>query len=106
MAGTCGRFRLFLDKLGCVYMLDGAVDSSIDRAFSQEGRAVDAGLPVPEPQRVALQIFQAKLDYGLQLQAVRRPRKLNVRSDYLSCPSEQIQHACRPPSLFRWLDEH
>ena len=100
-----GRFRLFLDNLGCVFILGGVIP-----AFAQGGRAwgeyVHGGSPVPEIQRLALQIFQAQLEHGFQLQAIWQPRELNVRADFLSRAFERTQHAYRLlPSLFRWLDE-
>ena len=100
MAGTCGRFRLFLDNLGCVYMLDGAADSSIDRAFSQEGRAVHAGSPVPEPQRVALQIsimgFSCRPCGGLVSSTCDRISVLSLGAD-----SARLSAAALPLPLAR-----
>ena len=100
MAGTCGRFRLFLDNLGCVYMLDGAADSSIDRAFSQEGRAVHAGSPVTEPQRVALQIsimgFSCRPCGGLVSSTCDRISVLSLGAD-----SARLSAAALPLPLAR-----
>jgi hypothetical protein len=100
-----GRFRVFLDNLGCVLILGGVVPS-----FAVGGKVwgefVSGGSPDPALQRLAVEIFDAQLRHWFTLQAVWRPRELNVRADYLSRVSAMLQHDyCLLPSLFRWLDE-
>ena len=100
-----GRFRVFMDNLGCVFIMGGVVP-----AFAVGGKAwgefVSGGSPDPALQRLALQLFEAQLTGGFTLQAVWVPRTENVRADFLSHASEARQHDyCLLPSLFRWLDE-
>jgi len=99
-----GRFRVFMDNLGCVFIMGGVVP-----AFAVGGKAwgefVSGGSPDPALQRLALQLFEAQLAGGFTLQAVWVPRTENVRADFLSHASEARQHDyCLLPSLFGWLD--
>lgn len=100
-----GRFRVFLDNLGCVFILGGIVP-----AFATGGRQwgdyVSGGSPNPALQALALKLFQSQLDGGFSLQAVWLPRELNTRADYLSRVSEMRHHDYRlRPQIFRLLDE-
>ena len=100
-----GRFRVFLDNLGCVFIMGGVVPESAIGGLVW-GEYVTGGSPNPELQRLALQLFEAQLSGGFVLQAVWRPRELNVRADYLSRVAAMLHHAYRlRPSLFHWLDE-
>ena len=60
------------------------VDPGIPQGCRAWGEYVHGGSPVPEIQRRALQIFQAQLDHGSQLQATWQPRELNMRAYFLS----------------------
>ena len=100
-----GRFRVFLDNLGCVFIMGGVVPESAIGGLSW-GEYVTGGSPNPDLQRLALQLFDAQLAGSFFLQAVWRPREENVRADFLSRVAAMLQHAyCLRPSLFRWLDE-
>ena len=100
-----GRFRVFLDNLGCVFIMGGVVPESAIGCLSW-GEYVTGGSPNPDLQRLAVQLFEAQLAGSFVLQAVWRPREENVRADFLSRVAAMLQHAyCLRPSLFRWLDE-
>ena len=100
-----GRFRVFLDNLGCVFIMGGVVPEAAIGGLPW-GEYVTGGSPQPELQRLALQLFEAQLTGGFTLQAVWRPREQNVRADYLSRVTTLLQHAyCLRASLFCWLDE-
>jgi hypothetical protein len=100
-----GRFRVFLDNLGCEFIMGGVVPESAIGGLSW-GEYVTGGSPNPDLQRLALQLFEAQLAGSFVLQAVWRPREENVRADFLSRMAAMLQHAsCLRPSLFRWLDE-
>ena len=100
-----GRFRVFLDNLGCVFIMGGVVPESAIGGLSW-GEYVTGGSPNPDLQRLAVQLFEAQLAGSFVLQAVWRPREENVRADFLSRVAAMLQHAyCLRPSLFRWLDE-
>lgn len=100
-----GRFRVFLDNLGCVFILGGVVPEAAIGGLAW-GEYVTGGSPNPELQRLALQLLEAQLAGGFSLQAVWQPRELNVRADYLSRVAAMLHHAyCLRPALFRWLDE-
>jgi hypothetical protein len=99
-----GRFRLFLDNLGCVFILGGVVPE-FAVGGKQWGEFVTGGSPNPDLQSLALRLFQAQLDGDFVLQAVWLPRALNVRADYLSRVSEMRHHDYQLlPELFRSLD--
>jgi len=100
-----GRFRVFMDNLGCVFILGGVVP-----AFAVGGKLwgeyVSGGSPDRALQRLALHLFEAQLAGGFTLQAVWVPRTENVRADFLSHASEARQHDYRLlPALFHWLDD-
>lgn len=99
-----GRYRLFLDNLGCVFILGGVVpEFAVGR--KHWGEFVTGGSPNPALQSIALRIFQAQLDGNFELQAVWLPRELNLRADYLSRVSEMRHHDYRiRPELFQRLD--
>jgi hypothetical protein len=100
-----GRFRVFLDNLGCVFIMGGVVPEAAIGGLPW-GEYVTGGSPHPELQRLALQLFSAQLEGGFTLQAVWRPRELNVRADYLSRVATMLHHEyCLLPALFRWLDD-
>ena len=100
-----GRFRVFLDNLGCVFIMGGVVPEAAIGG-RQWGEYVTGGSPHPELQRLALQLFSAQLAGGFTLQAVWQPRELNIRADYLSRVATMLHHEYRLlPALFRWLDE-
>jgi hypothetical protein len=70
------------------------------------GEFVSGGSPDPALQRLAVEIFDAKLRHGFTLQSVWRPWELNVRSYYLSRVSAMLHHDyCLLPSLFHCLNE-
>lgn len=99
-----GRFRLFLDNLGCVFILGGIVPA-FAVGGKQWGEFVTGGSPNPDLQDLALRLFQAQLDGCFELQAVWIPRALNTRADYLSRVSEMRHHDYRVhPEIFRCLD--
>jgi hypothetical protein len=81
------RFRVF--HLGCVFILGGVVPSFAvgDKAW---GEFVSGGSPDPALQRLTVEIFDAQLRHGFTIQAVWRPRELNVRADYLSRVSAML----------------
>jgi hypothetical protein len=87
-----GQFRVFLDNIGCMFILGGVVPS-----FAVGGKAwgefVSGGSPDPALQRLAVEIFDAQLRHGFTIQAVWRPRELNARADYLSQVSHRVCHA-------------
>ena len=100
-----GRFRVFLDNLGCVFILGGVVPEAAIGGLAW-GEYVTGGSPDPELQRLALQLFENQLAGGFSLQAVWQPRELNVRADYLSRVAAMLHHAYRlRPALFRWLNK-
>jgi len=99
-----GRFRLFLDNLGCVFILGGIVPP-FAVGGKQVGEFVSGGSPNSALQDLALRLFQAQLDGGFELQAVWIPRELNLRADYLSHVADMRHHDYRlRPELFRRLD--
>ena len=100
-----GRFRVFLDNLGCVFIMGGVVPAAAIGGLAW-GEYVTGGSPCPALQRLALQLFDAQLAGSFTLQAVWRPREENVRADFLSRVAGMLLHSYRlRPSLFRWLDE-
>ena len=100
-----GRFRVFMDNLGCVFILGGVVPP-FAVGGKQWGEYVSGGSPDRALQRLALRLFEAQVQGGFTLQAVWVPRLENVRADFLSHASEARQHDyCLLPALFRWLDE-
>jgi len=99
-----GRFRVFLDNLGCVFILGGVVPE-FAIGGKHWGEYVTGGSPNDELQSLALDMFQAQLDKGFELQAVWLPRALNARADYLSRVSEMRHHDYRlRPDVFRRVD--
>jgi len=99
-----GRFRVFLDNLGCVFILGGVVPE-FAIGGKHWGEYVSGGSPDAELQLLALQLFQAQLDGGFELQAVWLPRALNARADYLSRVSEMRHHDYQlRPAIFRRLE--
>ena len=64
-----GRFLVFLDSLGCVFILGGVVPEAAIGGLAW-GEYVTGGSPDPELQRLALQLFEAQLAGGFSLQAV------------------------------------
>lgn len=99
-----GRFRLFLDNLGCVFILGGVVpDFAV--GGKRLGEFVTGGSSNPGLQALALRLFQAQLDGNFELQAVWLPRELNGRADYLSRVSEMRHHDYQLlPDIFGSLD--
>ena len=99
-----GRFRLFMDNLGCVFILGGVVpDFAV--GGKRWGEYVSGGSHNAELQELALQLFQSQLDEGFELQAVWLPREQNTRADYLSHVSEMRHHDYHlRPAHFRHLD--
>jgi hypothetical protein len=100
-----GRFRLFLDNLGCVFIMGGVVPE-FAVGGKRWGEYVTGGSPNPALQSLALQLFQSQLDGEFELQAAWLPREQNVRADYLSRVSETRHHdysLLRP--IFRQLDD-
>ena len=69
---SCGEgdgFRLFVDNLGCVFMLRGVAPGSA-AGGKRGGEHVSGGSPHAELQEPALRLFQRRLDEGFELQAV------------------------------------
>jgi hypothetical protein len=89
-----GRFRVFLDNLGCVFILGGVVPS-FAVGNRQWGEFVTGGSPNQALQALACELFQLQLDGGFELQAVWLPREQNLRADYLSRVSEMRHHDYR-----------
>ena len=99
-----GRFRVFMDNLGCVFIL-GGVAPPFAVGGKQWGEYASGGSPDPSLQLLALRLFQAQLDGDFQLQPVWVPRDQNVRADFLSHASESRQHDYRLlPHIFARLD--
>lgn len=99
-----GRFRLFMDNLGCVFILGGVVPE-FAVGGKRWGEYVSGGSPNAELQELALQLFQSQLDEGFELQAVWLPREQDTRADYLSHVSEMRHHDYRlRPALFHQLN--
>jgi len=86
-----GRFRAFLDNLGCVFILGGIVPEAAVGG-KRLGEFVSGGSANPGLQALALQLLQAQIDGGFELQAVWLPRELNTRADYLSRVSAMHHH--------------
>lgn len=100
-----GRFRLFMDNLGCVFILGGVVPE-FSVGGKRWGEYVSGGSPNAKLQMLALQLFQAQLSEGFELQAVWLPREQNVRADYLSHVSEMRHHDYQlHQTLFLQLDQ-
>ena len=99
-----GRFRVFLDNLGCVFILGGVVPE-FATGGKRWGEYVSGGSPKPALQALALQLLQVQLDGDFELQAVWLPRERNTRADYLSHVSEMRHHDYSlQPEVFRWLE--
>ncbi len=63
-----GRFRLFLDNLGCLSILGGVVPECAVGS-KRWGEYVTGGSPNPALQSLALWLFHSQLDGGFELQA-------------------------------------
>ena len=61
-----GRFRVFLDNLGCVFILGGVIPEAAIGGLAW-GEYVTGGSPDPELQCLALQLFEAQLAGGFSL---------------------------------------
>ena len=95
---------MFLDNLGCVFILGGVVPP-----FAVGGRqwdeAVTGGSPNPALQALACSLLQTQLDNGFALQATWLPREQNARADFLSRVSEMRHHDYRVKrAVFHELD--
>ncbi len=105
-----GRSRVFLDNLGCVFILGCVVpESTIGNKWS--GEFVSGGPPKlpkgPNPalQSMACELFLLQLNNGIALQAVWLPRELKKRADYLLRVSEMRHHDYSiRPAVFRQLN--
>jgi hypothetical protein len=65
-----GRFHVFLDNLGCVFITGGVVPESAIGGGLSWGEYVMGGSPNPALQRLALQLFDAQLAGSFVLQAL------------------------------------
>ncbi len=93
---------MFLDNLGCVFILGGGLVPDFAVGTKRWGEFVRGGTPNSALQSMARELLQPKLDGEFEQQADWLPRERNNRADCLSCVSEMRHHDYR--ILFRKLD--